>query len=63
MFFKKKEITTNDVVNYIAGYDSKDLELFTEAVKCEQEKRKILNKIRNSSVDSWFDEGSDEDEN
>lgn len=62
MFFRKKEITANDVVNYIVGYDSKDLELFTEAVKCEQEKRKILNKIRNSSVESWFN-GDDEDEN
>ena len=63
MFFRKKEITANDVVNYIAGYyDSKDLELFTEAVKCEQEKRKILNKIRNSSVENWFN-GDDEDEN
>ena len=62
MFFRKKEITANDVVNYIAGYDSKNLELFTEAVKCEQEKRKILNKIRNSSVESWFN-GDNEDEN
>lgn len=62
MFFRKKEITTNDVVNYIAGYNSKDLKLFTEAVKCEQEKRKILNKIRNSSVENWFN-GEDEDEN